>query len=346
MRFGLGPFAAEAVGAVDATAAYEIVGDATVMAENLGFDSAWVAERYFTRDGYCPSAFVAASDLAARTDAIRLGVLPILGLTHPLYVAEDAATLDNLSGGRAIIAPINAVAHEIEGYGLAQEDYAERFRESLDVLLQSWSARPFHHSGKFWTIPAQLEGHAENRTGTVTVTPKPAQFELPLWLGGFWAEGRELAAEYGAPMILGAVTAGADLGGLWNEYDAAVRRAQRAPRVLIRDVYVSSGDDPLAEVGESFARQFRNYAEWGLWSGDTATVESIADDRFLVGSPDQVIEQIRALDDAHGIDHLICRMHFPGMPFSQLAASMTLLAREVIPEFKMPDLPSQIRRGV
>ncbi|GAA1700114.1 LLM class flavin-dependent oxidoreductase [Microcella alkalica] len=346
MRFGLGPFAAEAVGKVGATEAYEIISDAVVLAENLGFDSAWTAERYFTRDGYCPSAFVAASALAARTDAIRLGVLPILGLSHPLYLAEDAATFDNLAAGRAIIAPINAVAHEIAGYEVDAGEYADRFQESLDVLFSAWSARPFHHQGATWTIPAQLDGHTENTTGTVTVTPKPVQFELPVWLGGFWEEGRSLAAHYGLPMILGAVTGNSALGELWDHYDARTHREIRAPRVLIRDVYVSAHGNPLDECGEAFARQFDNYREWGLWSGDTSDVAALAADRMIIGTPEQVIEQIRELDEAHGIDHLICRMHFPGMAFPQLVASMTLFGREVMPVFKMPDLPIQILRGV
>lgn len=346
MRFGLGPFAAEADGGLSWEDAYEIMGDAVVFAENAGFDSAWVAERHFTDEGYCPSSFVAASYLAARTESIRLGVMPILGLTHPLYIAEDAATLDNASGGRLIVAPINAVSHEMAGYGVEPSTYEGRFRESVDVLVKSWSARPFQHHGETWTIPAQLEGHAENRTGTVTVTPKPVQFELPLWLGGFWEPGRQLAAELGLPMMLGAISANDSLGQLWNGYDAATPRPLRAPRVLVRDVYVSASKDPLDECGDAFARQFKRYDAWGLWKGDTTDVARLAGDRFVYGTPDQVIEKIRALDDEHGIDHLICRMHFPGMRLHQVLASMNLLSREVIPEFRMPDLPRQIREGV
>lgn len=346
MRFGLGPFAAEAHDAVGWAEAYEIIGDAVEFAENAGFDSAWVTERHFSEDGYCPQAFVAAANIAARTESIRIGVMPIVGLTHPLYIAEDATTLDNLSGGRAIIVPINAVSHEIAGYGLDEDEYEARFRESLDVLFQAWSARPFRHDGKSWTIPAEFEGHAENASHTVTVTPKPAQFELPVWMGGFWDEGREIAAELGVPMILGAISDTDALGGLWDAYDKATSRALRAPRTLIRDVYLSTGDDPLEECGAQFARQFERYNQWGLWSGETSDVEQLASERLIVGNPDQVIEQIRALDDAHAIDHLICRMHFPGMKLPQLLGSMGLFSREVIPEFKMPDLPKQIRKGV
>ena len=68
---------------------------------------------------------------------------------------------------------------------------------------------------------------------------------------------------------------------------------------------------------------------------------SNSDDQLL-----KVIEQITALDSVNKLDHFICRMHFPGMPLHQLLSSMTLFSREVIPEFRMPDLPKQIRTGV
>lgn len=346
MRFGLGPFAAEAHGRVGATEAYEILSDAVVFAEDAGFDSAWIAERHFSDDGYCPQAFVAAANLAAKTQSIRLGVLPIVGLTHPLYIAEDAATLDNICGGRLTVVPINAVKHEIEAYGLTEDQYESRYRESIEVMLKAWSARPFCHQGAAWTIPAQLDGHAENRTGTVTVTPKPAQFELPLWIGGFWEPARRLAAELGLPIVIGAISDNGALAKLWSDYDAATTRPLRPPRILIRDVYVSTGSDPLAECGEGFARQFERYSAWGLWNGDASDVPALAAQSLIVGNPDEVITQIRTLDEAHGIDQLIVRMHFPGMRLHELLASMSLLSREVIPEFRMPDLPRQIREGV
>lgn len=347
MRFGLGPFAAESHAGIGWTEAYEIMGEAVRFAENAGFDSAWVTERYFAEDGYCPAAFVAAANIAAKTEAIRIGVMPILGLTHPLYVAEDSTVLDNLSGGRAIIIPINAVASEMEAYGVTEQEYVERFGESLSVLFSAWGATPFRFEGQHWTIPAQLEGHAENVSGTVTATPKPAQFELPVWMGGFWEPGRRMAAEMGLPMVLGAISDNSALGTLWSDYDAAaVPRARKSPRVVIRDVYVSAGEDPVSECADMLTRQFDRYNEWGLWTGDTSDFAALAAGRFIIGNPEQVIAQVAELDTAFGIDHLVCRMHFPGMPLSQLLASMQLFSREVIPEFRMPDLPRQIRVGV
>ncbi len=346
MRFGFGPFSVEQYGNVGLTEAYEIMGDAVELAENTGFDSAWIAERHFSEDGYCSAAFVAAANLAARTESIRIGVMPILGLSHPLYFAEDAAVLDNLSGGRAIICPINAVAHEIKGYGISEADYLGRFTESLDVLFKAWGARPFRADGKIWTIPAQLEGHTENVSGMVMASPKPAQFDLPVWLGGFWEPGRTLAAELGLPMILGSISDNQALGSLWSAYDEKTKNPRAAQHIVVRDIYVSTADDPAAEVAPMLTRQFERYNDWGLWNGDPRDFETLARGRFIIGNPEQVIDQIKVLDDTLGIDHLLCRMHFPGMPLHQLISSMTLFSREVIPEFRMSDLPRQIRVGV
>jgi alkanesulfonate monooxygenase SsuD/methylene tetrahydromethanopterin reductase-like flavin-dependent oxidoreductase (luciferase family) len=346
MRFGLGPFAAEQAGNISWMEAYEIVGEAARQADSTGFDSVWVAERQFSADGYCPQPFIAAANIAAKTESVKIGVLPIAGLTHPLYLAEDAVVLDNLSGGRAIVVPINAASHERLAYGITEDDYQERYRETIEVLLKAWAPKAFRHEGKHWTIPASLPEHTPIPSGTVLVQPQPAQFELPLLIGGFWAYGRSLAAEMGLPMVLGAISDNDALHSLWSDYDAVAPAAARRPKMLIRDVYVSANDDPLSEVADMVSYQFKRYSEWGMWQGDPADVTGLSKSSLIVGNPEQVIEQIAALDSVNGLDHLICRMHFPGMPLHQLLASMSLFSREVIPEFRMPDLPKQIRRGI
>jgi alkanesulfonate monooxygenase SsuD/methylene tetrahydromethanopterin reductase-like flavin-dependent oxidoreductase (luciferase family) len=346
MRFGLGPFAAEQAGSISWMEAYEIMGEAARQADSSGFDSVWVAERQFSADGYCPQPFIAAADIAAKTEAIKIGVLPIAGLTHPLYLAEDAVTLDNISGGRAIVVPINAVSHERMAYGLSEDQYQERYRETIEVLLKAWTPQAFRHDGKHWTIPAGLPEHTPIPSGTVMLQPQSAQFELPLVIGGFWDYGRSLAAEMGLPMMLGAISDNASLNSLWTQYNATAPFAARRPKMLIRDVYVSTGEDPLSEIAEMVSYQFKRYADWGLWQGDASDVKALSKTSLIVGNPEQVIEQITALDSVNKLDHFICRMHFPGMPLHQLLSSMTLFSREVIPEFRMPDLPKQIRTGV
>jgi len=346
MRFGIGPFSAEQAGELSWMEAYETIGEAARQAEASGFDSVWVSERHFAPDGHCSQAFVAAANLAAKTESIKIGVSAVTGLTHPLYIAEDAAVLDNLSGGRAIISPVNAVSHERAAYGLSEMEYNERFRESIEVLLTAWRPKPFRFDGKFWKIPADLPEHATSPSGVVMFQPQPAQFELPMWIGGSWDFGRQVAAELGLPIVVSEFTGNENLSGLWADYDAVAVPAMRRPKVLIRDVYVTTGENPLAEIKEMVSYQSQRYSDWGVWSGNADEADAPTKTPLIAGNPDEVIEQIAALDETNGLDHLICRMHFPGMPLHQLLSSMDLFSREVIPEYRMSDLPKQIRTGV
>ena len=63
-------------------------------------------------------------------------------------------------------------------------------------------------------------------------------------------------------------------------------------------------------------------------------LEEIGRDRFIVGSPETAIKAIRNFQEQLGIDHLICRLFFPGMPHDHIMSEIKLLAEEVIPAFR------------
>jgi len=349
MRFGLGPFGAEAYAGKDVQTAYADMLALVDIAEDHGFDSAWVAERHFADDGYCPAPAVAGAAIAARTSAMRIGILGILGLVHPLYVAEDAAVVDNASNGRVVFGPMNATPAEMAGYGVDPAEYDARFAESVEVLMKAWSANPFRHEGRFWSIPANMPEHGEAATAEkLTSTPKPAQLELPMWMAGFHPLGIEMAGRLHVPLIAGAISTFAELKADFATYDAASPAGARpAVRALIRDVWVAETTEQAEqESAEALLYQYRRYARWGLFDGDASTYEALARERFLVGDPETVIAKIKRLEDGLGVDYLVCRMQFPGLDVGEVRQSLIRFSREVIPEFRMADLPTQIRKGV
>jgi alkanesulfonate monooxygenase SsuD/methylene tetrahydromethanopterin reductase-like flavin-dependent oxidoreductase (luciferase family) len=349
MRFGLGPFGLEAYADKDLRTAYADMLRLVDVAEVHGFDSAWVAERHFAEDGYCPAPAVAAAAIAARTTAMRIGILGILGLVHPLYVAEDAAVVDNASNGRVVFAPMNATPAEMAGYGVSPDEYDARFEESVEVLMKAWAANPFRHEGRFWQIPANMPEHGEAATAKrLTSSPKPAQLELPMWIAGFHALGTEMAGRLHVPLVAGAISTFAELQAAFAAYDQGTPAGARPlVRALIRDVWVAeTTEQAQEECSAALLYQYQRYARWGLFDGDASEYEALARDRFLVGDPETVIGMIGALEQRLGVDYLICRMQFPGLPVEQVERSLVRFSQEVIPEFSMADLPTQIRTGV
>ncbi|MBI4255431.1 MAG: LLM class flavin-dependent oxidoreductase, partial [Candidatus Rokubacteria bacterium] len=123
-------------------------------AEQLGFDSFWVAEHHFHEYGAIPSPAVWLAAAAQRTRRIRLGsAVVVLPFRNPLQVAEDYAMVDVLSGGRLNLGVGSGyLRHEFEGFGVRVEDKRERFDEALDVVLRAWTGERFSYDGRFHTV--------------------------------------------------------------------------------------------------------------------------------------------------------------------------------------------------
>lgn len=172
------------------------------LAEEVGFDSVWLVEGAAGQGEGCSAPLVAAAAVAARTQAVRIGVVAVLGLTHPLYTAEDAAVLDNISGGRLILAVAPPEAKAAAGHGVSPRAAAERFGEALAVCLAAWSPLPFRYQGRHFRVPANLPENEHAAPFTrLSVTPKPAQPQLPVWVVARDEGAVREAARLGLPVV-------------------------------------------------------------------------------------------------------------------------------------------------
>jgi alkanesulfonate monooxygenase SsuD/methylene tetrahydromethanopterin reductase-like flavin-dependent oxidoreductase (luciferase family) len=139
-------------------------------AERLGLDVMWLAELHFEpRRSVLSAPLSIASAIAARTRHIKIGIaVQVLPLCHPLRLAEEAATVDQLSHGRLIFGVgRSGVAQTYEAYGVSYAESRDRFREILDIVEQAWTKPSFSYNGRYHSFK------------DVAVVPKPYQKPTP-----------------------------------------------------------------------------------------------------------------------------------------------------------------------
>src|SRR5918912_3998889 len=156
--------------------AFDAVLTTADLAERLGFDGIWLAERHFSPPGGAAlissvgsAPLLMATAIATRTSRLRVGTaVLLLPLGHPVRMAEEVATLDHLSRGRLDLGiGRSSFPRAYEGYNIPYEESRERFWEYLDVMRLAWTQPRFSYAGMFYTC-RDLE-----------VIPKPYQQPHP-----------------------------------------------------------------------------------------------------------------------------------------------------------------------
>src|SRR5437773_7628512 len=137
------------------SAAFDRALDEVETAERVGLDAIWLAELHGAPERSVLSApMMVASAIAARTSTIRIGIaVQVLPLSHPLRLAEEAATIDQVSHGRLIYGiGRSGVVRTYEDYGVDYGESRERFAETLAILKHAWTETRFSYTGKYYSF--------------------------------------------------------------------------------------------------------------------------------------------------------------------------------------------------
>jgi probable F420-dependent oxidoreductase len=312
--------------------------DLVRLAEALGFDSAWVSEHHGSSDGYLPSLLPMLAAFAAVTDRIGLGTAIVLTPFHdPLRLAEDAAVVDQLSGGRLQLGlGVGWREEEFRMFGVPIAERVRRTTEAIEVMRRAWTGDRFSFEGRSF------------RYDRVKVTPPPARpGGPPIWLGGY----AEAAVRRAGRLGDGYITDDArveEVRGYLRLAEQGAREAERDPRALglalLQNAFVSGQGDAWAIAREGITHQIGAYSAWEQGHDTPAhdSLEPIADEEELrrwtpAGTPEEVIAALRPSIAAFGdrpAFHLIVRLHYPGMDFDTAARALELFGEEVLPALK------------
>lgn len=309
------------------------------LGESLGFDSVWLEEHHGVKDHYWPSPLMGLAGIATRTERMLLGTdVLIMPFYHPVRVAEDAAMLDVMSGGRFILgAAIGYKPDEFALYQAGMEMRGARFEEAIELIRRLWTEECVDFQGKYY----QVSG--------LKIEPRPAEAgRPPIWLGGWGELSLGRAARLGDAWLPGPTANLEKLLEAQGIYHQKLtdhgRDTAARPRPLTREVIIAKDEQAAREMAEKHLLiSYRDEYGSQRWqhpligradSAPADQLDAIGRDRFLVGSPATVIEQLKRFQAAFGFDHLICRLYFPGLPHEFIQEELRLLAGEVIPAFR------------
>ena len=302
-------------------------------AEELGFDSVWMEEHHSVTNHYWPSPLVVLAGFATRTSRLTLGTDILVAAFHnPVRLAEDAAVLDVMSGGRFTLGiAIGYKPDEFSLYGVELEKRGARFEEQLAIIKGLWTQERISFKGAYYTVDGRLE-------------PKPVtKPHPPIWIGGWGDITLRRAATLADNWIPGPT---ADLKRLLEGKKRFLDNRRAAGRSqpitewpLTRDLIIADTDRKARELAEAHIMIAYRKEYAGGWrhpfiDASIATdLDRLMEDRFIIGGPDQCVRKIRRFVEEYGMTHLICRTFFPGMPHEHIMRELELIAGEVAPAF-------------
>ena len=324
-----------------------------ILADELGLDHVWVVEHHFEDYSFCPDNFVYLAYLAGLTKRIKLatGAVIVPWNAQPLRVAEKAALLDTLSGGRAILGIGRGLARrEFDQFGIPMDESRERFDEAAPMILDALETGIMEeHHGKYYHQPrAALRPRPfksfRDRTTQVAMSPDSALEAAKLGV-------QMMAFNYKAPEAQKA-----DIDLYKNEFRKIHGREPRP--MLLTDMTVCDTDAERARANaekycaaylhsvvyhyEMLGEHFKNakgYDTYGVGAdamramGMEAMAKGYVEGQIW-GTPDQMLRRFEERRKYLGETGALMAFRFGGLPAEVAERSMRLFAKEVLPVLK------------
>jgi alkanesulfonate monooxygenase SsuD/methylene tetrahydromethanopterin reductase-like flavin-dependent oxidoreductase (luciferase family) len=296
-------------------------------ADELGFESFWVAEHHFHEYGAVPRPSILLAAAAQRTQRIGLGAaVVVLPFDHPLRIAEDYAMVDILSDGRLMLGVGSGyLRHEFDGFGIPPEQKRARFDESLEIILRAWEGERFSYDGTYHTVDRV-------RLNVVPLQrPHP-----PLWVAILSNQAAGFVGRRGLPIMMipyATTDEFSELAGTVAAYRTGfVEGGGAEENATVRFGLHVCCAESTTTARKAARDAMDRYVRTRLYARQRPFEELIEKDLVAFGDPEEVVRVARRYRDA-GLTHFMAILNFGGMDHRTVLRSMESMAREVLPEF-------------
>ena len=302
---------------------------AKVAVEN-NFDALFTAQHYVSGPAAAMmQPLVLLSNLAALSEGLYTGsAIFLLPLHHPLAIAEQTATLDIVSGGKFLFGVGQGYRDlEFESFGIRKKDRSRRMIEGVELIRKLWTEDDVEFQGEFFSIKA------------ATIAPKPIRIGgPPILAGADILKTVERVPSFADHWIASRRHTRPFLRQALPVYQEALKQRRKDYKglFLFRDLCVADNSvEAERRIKDAYERMYQVYDRWGQ-PGERYDLgfEQLKKDRLIVGSPEEVVEQVIEYHREFDVGAMNFCVHWPGMDPQYTLETIRLFGEKVIPEIK------------
>jgi alkanesulfonate monooxygenase SsuD/methylene tetrahydromethanopterin reductase-like flavin-dependent oxidoreductase (luciferase family) len=344
---------------------------ATTM-DRLGFDTLWLAEHHFQREGYecIPNILMLAVHIAHLTQRLRVGCgFNVAPMWHPLRLAEDYATADILTGGRVRFGVARGYhTREVETFGAPMQDgdaNRELFEEQVDVVLKALRETAFSHQGKHYTLPPRVP-YRGYELEELTLVPRPTH-PVEVWQPIVSANprGMEFMVTHGINGVVGGGAASTLLASsvveAWRDTLAKHGRQTELGGDLIVGLsfYIADSEEAAYQAACPLLEEYQKmFAPLGFVRPITeeqvalvanpatarqAGLQTPREQGWVLGPPERLVDRLLELEELYpGLEEVMVGQPV-GAPKHILLEQLELFGTEVLPVLREKQAARQKR---
>jgi alkanesulfonate monooxygenase SsuD/methylene tetrahydromethanopterin reductase-like flavin-dependent oxidoreductase (luciferase family) len=298
------------------------------LTHQMGYHSLWTGAGYLNNDFH---SMMLLARVAAEAPGLELGMVALLPLYHPVEAAEQVATLDVISGGKFILAPaLGWRDFQFDAFGIPKTGRLGRFQEVLEVMKKFWTQERVTHHGRYFDIN-DVPGSAPSMQKPYPRMYLAANLEKGVLRAARRADGWLISSRSTLPTI-------SDQTGLYR--DAAKKAGKPGFISAWREMFVAESRQKAIDIMRPHVEwMYRDRAALGhsqeLPEADRIDVpfDRILEGRFILGSPEECIEEIEKYREL-GVDELVLRCQWPGMPNEDSLRALELFGEKVLPHYR------------